>query len=66
MSFHGGVPAEKRPALLERFQNDPACRVFLSTDAGATGLNLQHASTLVKLPIPGRRWRKWARNWFRR
>ncbi|MDR0672545.1 MAG: DEAD/DEAH box helicase family protein [Zoogloeaceae bacterium] len=52
VSFHGGVPAEKRPALLERFQNDPACRVFLSTDAGATGLNLQHASTLVNLDLP--------------
>lgn len=52
VSFHGGVPAEKRPALLERFQNDPSCRVFLSTDAGATGLNLQHASTLVNLDLP--------------
>ena len=44
VSFHGGVPSDKRPALLERFRDDPACRVFLSTDAGATGLNLQHAA----------------------
>ncbi|MFZ4538579.1 DEAD/DEAH box helicase [Propionivibrio sp.] len=41
ISFHGGVPSEKRPALVERFRDDPACRVFLSTDAGSTGLNLQ-------------------------
>ena len=52
VSFHGGVPAEKRPALVERFRDDPDCRVFLSTDAGATGLNLQHASTLVNMDLP--------------
>ena len=52
VSFHGGVPSEKRPALIERFRHDPACRVFLSTDAGSTGLNLQHASTLVNMDLP--------------
>ena len=50
--FHGGVPSEKRPALVECFRDDPACRVFLSTDAGSTGLNLQHASTLVNMDLP--------------
>lgn len=52
VSFHGGIPSEKRPALVERFRDDPACRVFLSTDAGSTGLNLQHASTLVNMDLP--------------
>ena len=52
VSFHGGVPSDKRPALVERFRNDPTCRVFLSTDAGSTGLNLQHASTLVNMDLP--------------
>jgi superfamily II DNA or RNA helicase len=52
VSFHGGVPSEKRPALIERFRDDPLCRVFLSTDAGSTGLNLQHASTLVNMDLP--------------
>jgi hypothetical protein len=52
VSFHGGVPSDKRPALVERFHDDPACRVFLSTDAGSTGLNLQHASTLVNMDLP--------------
>ena len=52
VSFHGGAPSEKRPALVERFRDDPDCRVFLSTDAGATGLNLQHASTLVNMDMP--------------
>jgi superfamily II DNA/RNA helicase len=52
VSFHGGVPSEKRLALVEQFRDDPTCRVFLSTDAGSTGLNLQHASTLVNMDLP--------------
>ncbi|WP_434715452.1 DEAD/DEAH box helicase [Paraburkholderia sp. A3RO-2L] len=52
VSFHGGVPSENRPALVQRFRDDPDCRVFLSTDAGSTGLNLQHASTLVNMDLP--------------
>src|SRR5574337_504356 len=42
--FHGGVPSEQRGALVDRFTADPACRLFLSTDAGGVGLNLQHAA----------------------
>ena len=45
--FHGGVPGNQRGALVERFHDDPACRIFLSTDAGGVGLNLQHAAALV-------------------
>jgi superfamily II DNA or RNA helicase len=45
--FHGGVPSEKRPQLVDRFLTDPDCRVFLSTDAGGVGLNLQHAAAMV-------------------
>jgi superfamily II DNA or RNA helicase len=52
VSFHGGVPSDKRPALIEQFRDDPTCRVFLSTDAGSTGLNLQHASTVVNMDLP--------------
>ena len=37
---------------MERFQTDPACKVFLSTDAGGTGLNLQTADTVVNLELP--------------
>lgn len=50
--LHGGVPSNKRKALFDNFNNDPDCRVFLSTDAGSTGLNLQSASMLVNLDIP--------------
>ncbi len=52
VSFHGGIASEKRPMLVERFRDDPDCRVFLSTDAGSTGLNLQHASTLINMDLP--------------
>ena len=45
--FHGGVAGDKRGALVDRFNRDPACRVFLSTDAGGVGLNLQHAAAVV-------------------
>jgi superfamily II DNA or RNA helicase len=45
--FNGNVPGEQRGALVEQFHSDPACRLFLSTDAGGVGLNLQHAAAVV-------------------
>ncbi|MCL4806336.1 MAG: SWF/SNF helicase family protein [Thermoanaerobaculia bacterium] len=50
--LHGGVPSAERGALVRRFRDDPACRVFLSTDAGGTGLNLQAASVVVNVDQP--------------
>jgi superfamily II DNA or RNA helicase len=50
--LHGSVPAKNRKELFEHFNNDPDCRVFLSTDAGSTGLNLQSASMIINLDIP--------------
>lgn len=51
--FHGGVPADERPPLVDRFHDDPDCRLFLSTDAGGVGLNLQHAAaTIVNMDLP--------------
>lgn len=51
--FHGGVPSEQRGGLVDRFHADPACRVFLSTDAGGVGLNLQHAAaTVINMDLP--------------
>ena len=29
VSFHGGVPSERRLALVDRFRDDPTCRVFI-------------------------------------
>ena len=50
--LHGGIPGVDRGKLFENFNNDPDCRVFLSTDAGGVGLNLQVASLLINLDIP--------------
>jgi superfamily II DNA or RNA helicase len=50
--FHGGVPSPKRKDLVDRFREDPACRAFLSTDAGGVGLNLQHASVVLNMDLP--------------
>src|SRR5262249_1902192 len=50
--LHGGVPGKERRALMERFRDEPECKVFLSTDAGGTGLNLQAADTVINLEVP--------------
>lgn len=51
-SLHGSIPSEKRKDLISDFNKDPEIRIFLSTDAGSTGLNLQSASLIVNLDIP--------------
>jgi superfamily II DNA or RNA helicase/predicted nucleic acid-binding Zn finger protein len=52
VSLHGGVPSRQRGALIEKFRSDPQCKVFLSTDAGGVGLNLQAASAVVNFEPP--------------
>lgn len=50
--LHGGVPGPQRKDLVNRLHADDACRVFLSTDAGGVGLNLQTAATVINLDLP--------------
>jgi hypothetical protein len=50
--FHGGVASKKRRDMVRRFHDDPDCRLFLSTDAGGLGLNLQAASVVVNFDLP--------------
>ncbi len=52
VSLHGQIPTAKRGDLMDRFAEDDSIRVFISTDAGGSGLNLQNASVLVNLDIP--------------
>lgn len=52
VSLHGSVPSRNRGALMEKFRRDADCRVFLSTDAGGVGLNLQAASAVVNFEPP--------------
>ena len=48
----GSVPQLRRRAEIQRFKNDPDCRIFLSTDSGSTGLNLQSASVVINCDLP--------------
>ncbi len=50
--LHGSLTGKERKEALAQFAKDDACRVFLSTDAGGTGLNLQVADTVVNLELP--------------
>jgi SNF2 family DNA or RNA helicase len=55
MSFvrlDGSVPQKKRQALVNRFQSDPACKLFITTNAGSTGLNLQAGNTVINVDLP--------------
>jgi SNF2 family DNA or RNA helicase len=48
----GSVPQKKRQQLVYRFQGDPNCRLFLTTNAGSTGLDLQAANTVINVDLP--------------
>ncbi|MDD2708601.1 MAG: DEAD/DEAH box helicase [Verrucomicrobiae bacterium] len=48
----GSVPQKRRRGEIMIFKSDPKCRLFLSTDAGATGLNLQAANFVVNCDLP--------------
>ena len=48
----GTVPQKRRRTEINAFKTDPQCRVFLSTDSGATGLNLQNASVVINCDLP--------------
>jgi hypothetical protein len=46
------VPLPRRREEVRRFKEDPACRLFLSTDSGGVGLNLQAANVVINLDLP--------------
>ena len=50
--LHGAIPSAKRKDLVNNFTDNPNSRVFLSTDAGSTGLNLQVASVIINMELP--------------
>ena len=52
VELSGKVPVNKRQALIDEFTLNPKCKVFLSTDAGGTGLNLQAADCVVNFELP--------------
>ncbi len=68
----GYVNQVKRREEINRFKNNPDCRIFLSSDSGGVGLNLQAASVVINLDLPwnpakleqriARAWRKHQKN----
>jgi SNF2 family DNA or RNA helicase len=50
--LNGTVPVKQRGDLIKNFEDDPNCKVFLSTEAGGAGLNLQVADILINFELP--------------
>jgi hypothetical protein len=48
----GSVPQKQRAELVHRFQTSADCRLFLTSNAGSTGLNLQAADTVINVDLP--------------
>lgn len=49
--FHGSVK-EPRDVLLKRFRDEPDARVFLSSEVGSEGVDLQFSATVVNYDLP--------------
>ncbi len=50
--LNGDIPAKKRKEIIDQFQSDEKIKIFLSTDAGGVGVNLQSANILINLDLP--------------
>lgn len=52
VEFTGKIPVQKRQAIINEFNQNEECLVFLSTDAGGVGLNLQTADCVINFELP--------------
>ncbi len=52
VELNGKVPVKSRGELIKKFESNPECKVFLSTEAGGAGLNLQFADILINFELP--------------
>ena len=52
VELNGKAPVKSRGELIKKFENSPECKVFLSTEAGGAGLNLQMADILINFELP--------------
>ncbi len=50
--LNGDIPAQKRNEIIEEFQSGDRIKLFLSTDAGGVGVNLQSANIIINLDLP--------------
>ncbi|MFW5937242.1 MAG: DEAD/DEAH box helicase, partial [Desulfosalsimonas sp.] len=52
VELSGKIPSHRRQDLIDEFTRNDDCRVFLSSDAGGTGLNLQAADCVINFELP--------------
>lgn len=52
VELSGKIPVKARGELIRKFETNPNYKVFLSTEAGGSGLNLQVADTLINFELP--------------
>ena len=52
VELNGKVPVKSRGELIKKFETNPECKIFLSTEAGGAGLNLQMADILINFELP--------------
>ncbi len=50
--LHGSLSTKARKHIINRFHKEPDLKIFLSTDAGGLGLNLQCANIAINLDLP--------------
>jgi SNF2 family DNA or RNA helicase len=52
VQHHGSMTPIKKTEAVARFKNDDRCRVFLSSDAGAYGLDMNMSNLLINYDLP--------------
>jgi SNF2 family DNA or RNA helicase len=52
VELSGKVPVKMRGELIRKFETNDNSKVFLSTEAGGVGLNLQVADTVINFELP--------------
>ncbi len=52
VELNGQIPVKSRGELIRKFETNPQYKIFLSTEAGGSGLNLQVADTLINFELP--------------
>ncbi len=52
VELNGKIPVKSRGELIRKFETNKHSKIFLSTEAGGTGLNLQMADTIINFELP--------------
>lgn len=52
VELNGSIPVKSRGELIRKFESNSQYKVFLSTEAGGSGLNLQVADTVINFELP--------------